>query len=89
MNLAKIIAALHPVGLVLGLGQDWQQHAGKNANNGNHHQKFDQGETPIIFQSKYFFVHFHFCLKVKLIDFNVHRKCIIPNHNRRKIMAQS
>ena len=44
-DLLLIIAAEGPNGFFLGLGKGRQKHAGKNGNNRDHHQKFNQGES--------------------------------------------
>ena len=36
-DLAEVISALESVGLFLGLGQRWKEHAGQDANDGNDH----------------------------------------------------
>ena len=41
MDGAQVVGALQPVGLVLGLGQDGEQHACENADNGNHHEQLN------------------------------------------------
>ena len=47
---AEVVGTLHAVGLGFGLGESGQQHAGEDADNGDHHQQLNQSEC--------FFVHF-------------------------------
>jgi hypothetical protein len=44
-NLLEIIRALGAIGLFTRLGQGWQQHAGQDANDGNHYEKFNEGKS--------------------------------------------
>jgi hypothetical protein len=46
-ELAQVIRATGPIGLNLGIGQGRQEHAGKDGNNRNHYQQFDQCECAI------------------------------------------
>jgi hypothetical protein len=45
-QLTPAVHALDTQGLGLGLAQGWQQHAGEDGDDGDHHQQFDQGEGP-------------------------------------------
>jgi hypothetical protein len=45
-QLFEITGALGAPGFFLGAGQSWQQQRGENANDGNDHQEFDEGEPP-------------------------------------------
>ena len=41
----QIVTAFGGIGLTLGAGQSGEQKAGEDANNGDHHQKFDESES--------------------------------------------
>ena len=43
----QIVFALHAVGFGLRLGQRGQQQTGEDADNGNHHQQFNQREASL------------------------------------------
>ena len=44
LHVAQLAGAFHAVGLFLGLGQGGEEHTREDANNGYHHQQFDQGK---------------------------------------------
>jgi hypothetical protein len=41
----KVVGASHSLSLVLGPGQGGQEHRGQNRDNGNDHQKLNEGES--------------------------------------------
>jgi hypothetical protein len=45
-QLSEIIGALGAADFVPGSGEGGQQQRGQNGNDGDHHQQFNQGETP-------------------------------------------
>ena len=45
LELFEIAHAIDHLGPVLGSGECGQQHCGKNRDNGDYHQQFDQGES--------------------------------------------
>ena len=46
-DLLQVVEADHALGLLLGLGQRWQQHRGENGDDGDHNQQLNQGESRI------------------------------------------
>ena len=44
-QLAEVADAIGTFAPLLSTGQRWQQHGGKNRNDGNHHQEFDKGKA--------------------------------------------
>ena len=46
---SEVVHALDAVGFGLSFCKRRQQHAGENTNDGNHHQKLDEGKTLLCF----------------------------------------